>query len=229
MQDKKDISQKIVDYAIWYYLRYFPSINKVKQKLREKFWPESEKGKKYWGIFDDDIEYILTEKMWNILCEKQIITSKINNYINKWKNNFYIKSKLYEKGFVKSEYEEILVNDFNSENSSILNYEKVYKQINTLYKKNKSKNYIRNKFIENNFDRELVEEILIEIFINWEDELLNIELEKILRKFSKIQSDSTLCWASDILEKLDFKEKQKITQKLVWKWFNIWDIIEKLK
>jgi len=217
MQEKKEISQKIIDYAIWYYLRYFPSINKVKQKLNEKFWPESEKGKKYWGIFEDDIEYIISEKMRNILCEKQIISSKINNYINNWKNIFYIKSKLYEKGFIKPEYEEILINDFNIEESSILDYEKVYKQINILYKKNKSKNYIRNKFIENHFDRELIEDILSEIFINWEDELLKIELEKILRKNHYG------------LEKLDFKEKQKITQKLVWKWFNIWDIINLLK
>jgi hypothetical protein len=37
MQNKKEISQKIVNYAIWYYLKYFPSINKIKQKLREKF------------------------------------------------------------------------------------------------------------------------------------------------------------------------------------------------
>jgi len=37
VEEKKDISQKIVDYAIWYYLRYFPSINKLKQKLNEKF------------------------------------------------------------------------------------------------------------------------------------------------------------------------------------------------
>ena len=214
MQEKNEISQKIVDYAIWYYLRYFPSINKVRQKLREKFWPESEKWKKYWWIFEDDIEYIISEKMRNILCEKQIITSKINNYINKWKNTFYIKSKLYEKGFIKYEYEEILINDFNIEESSILNYEKVYKQINILYKRNKSKNYIRNKFIENNFDRELIEDILDDIFIDWENESLKIELDKILRK--KHYS----------LEKIEFKEKQKITQKLVWKWFNIWDIIE---
>jgi hypothetical protein len=31
------ISQKIIDYAIWYYLKYYPSVTKLKQKLREKF------------------------------------------------------------------------------------------------------------------------------------------------------------------------------------------------
>ena len=223
MQEKKEISQKIVDYAIWYYLRYFPSVNKVRQKLRQKFGPKSEKGKKYWWIFEDDIEYIISEKMKNILCEKQIITSKINNYINKWKNTFYIKSKLYEKWFKKEEYEEILLNEFNIEEKSILDYDKIYKQINTLYNKNKSKNYIRNKFVENSFDRELVDSILDEIFINWEKENLKIELDKILRKLNK---DNTSLRAEGfstlLLEILDFEEKQKIIQKLLYKgfWYN---------
>jgi transposase-like protein len=31
------ISQKIIDYAIWYYLRYYPSRKKLSQKLEEKF------------------------------------------------------------------------------------------------------------------------------------------------------------------------------------------------
>jgi SOS response regulatory protein OraA/RecX len=166
--------------------------------------------------------------MRNILCEKQIITSKINNYINKWKNTFYIKSKLYEKGFVKDEYEEIFNSEFNVEEKSILNYEKVYKQINILYKKNKSKNYIRNKYIENSFDRELIESILEDIFVDWEEKSLKIELDKILRKLNK-QRTEALCWQNEfksILDKIDFKEKQKITQKLVWKWFNFWEVIE---
>ena len=223
VQEKKDISQKIVDYAIWYYLRYFPSINKLKQKLNEKFWPNSEKGKKYWWIFEDDIEYIIFDKMWSILCEKQIITSKINNYINKWKNTFYIKSKLYEKWFIKSEYEEILNNEFNIEKASILNYEKVYKQINTLYKKNKSKNYIRNKFVENSFDAELVDSILSEFFEEWNNENLIYELEKILRK---LQGAKDPCWNSEYIENLDFKQKQKIIQKLLSKWFWYWEIKE---
>lgn len=32
-----EISQKIVDYSIWYYLKYYPSPRKLEQKLREKF------------------------------------------------------------------------------------------------------------------------------------------------------------------------------------------------
>jgi hypothetical protein len=43
----KKISQKIIDYAIWYYLKYYPSPRKLAFKLKMKFGPDSEKGKKY--------------------------------------------------------------------------------------------------------------------------------------------------------------------------------------
>jgi len=38
-----EISQKIIDYAIWYYLKYYPSPKKLRFKLKEKFGPDSEK------------------------------------------------------------------------------------------------------------------------------------------------------------------------------------------
>jgi len=66
--------------------------------------------------------------------------------------------------FNSEEYSEILVKDFDSDNSSLLNYEKAFKQINTLYKKNKSRNFIRNKFVERSLDAELVDSILSEFF-----------------------------------------------------------------
>ena len=49
-KNSMEISQKIVDYAIWYYLKYYPSPRKLTQKLLEKFWEKSENGKKYWWI-----------------------------------------------------------------------------------------------------------------------------------------------------------------------------------
>lgn len=92
-----EISQRIIDYAIWYYLRYYPSPKKLRLKLKMKFWPESEKGKKYWGIKEDEIEYILTEKLRNIIQEVEVIQSKIRVYIGKWKSKLYIKQKLFER------------------------------------------------------------------------------------------------------------------------------------
>ncbi len=92
-----EISRKIIDYAIWYYLRYYPSPKRLRQKLRMKFWPDSEKGKKYWGISEEEIEYILVEKLRNIIQEKEVIQSKIRVYKDKWKSKQYIKQKLYER------------------------------------------------------------------------------------------------------------------------------------
>ncbi len=91
------ISQKIIDYAIWYYLRYYPSPQKLREKLKEKFWPESEKGQKYWWIGEDEIDFIINEKLKNIIQEDEVIKAKIRNYISKWKSKLYIKQKLFER------------------------------------------------------------------------------------------------------------------------------------
>ena len=91
------ISQRIIDYSIWYYLRYYPSPKKLEHKLRMKFWPDSEKWKKYWWITDEEIEYILSEKLRNIIQEIEVIQAKIRSYKNKWKSKLYIKQKLYER------------------------------------------------------------------------------------------------------------------------------------
>ncbi len=222
MTEKKEISQKIVNYAIWYYLKYFPSVWKVRQKLTQKFWPESEKGKKYWGIFDEDIDYILKEKMWNIIVEKEIIASKIQNYIDKGKNLNYIKSKLREKLFVEEEYMEILQNQFNCDNQSILNFEKIYKQIIILYKKNKSKNYIKQKFVERPFDAEWVESILNEVFVEWEMESLKTEFHKIIKTplyFWENWNNEVEEYVKKYVWWLSFQNRQKLTQKLLGKWF----------
>jgi len=92
-----EISQKIIDYAIWYYLRYYPSPKKLKEKLKEKFWPNSEKGQKYWWIGEDEIDFIVNEKLKNIIQEDEVIKAKIRNYISKWKSKLYIKQKLFER------------------------------------------------------------------------------------------------------------------------------------
>lgn len=92
-----EISQRIIDYSIWYYLRYYPSPQKLRLKLKMKFWPDSEKWKKYWWISEDEINYIITEKLRNIIQEEEVIQSKIRVYIWKWKSKLYIKQKLFER------------------------------------------------------------------------------------------------------------------------------------
>ena len=198
-----EISQKIVDYAIWYYLKYFPSKKALEKKLFEKFWPNSEKWKVYWWIWEKEIDFILNQKMSSIIFEEEVAKSKIRNYIEKNKNFSYIKTKIFQKYFDKELVLLILREEYNFENETLLNEEKLKKQIILLKQKGKSKNYIKNKFLERSQDKDLVENILSEVFCDWELENLKKEYEKIKNKWF---------------------DKQKIFQKLFSKWFNYEDI-----
>lgn len=198
-----EISQKIVDYAIWYYLKYFPSKKALEKKLFEKFWPNSEKWKVYWWIWEKEIDFILNQKMSLIIFEEEVAKSKIRNYIEKNKNFSYIKTKMFQKYFDKELVLLILREEYNFENETLLNEEKLKKQIILLKQKGKSKNYIKNKFLERSQDKDLVENILSEVFCDWELENLKKEYEKIKNKWF---------------------DKQKIFQKLFSKWFNYEDI-----
>jgi len=91
------ISQKIIDYAIWYYLKYYPSPKKMFLKLKQKFWPNSDKWQKYGWISDEEINFIIKEKLKNIIQEEETIKSKIRVYIWRWKSKQYIKQKLFER------------------------------------------------------------------------------------------------------------------------------------
>ena len=198
-----EISQKIVDYAIWYYLKYFPSKKALEKKLFEKFWPNSEKWKIYWWIWEKEIDFILNKKMSSIIFEEEVAKSKIRNYIEKNKNFSYIKTKMFQKYFDKELVLRILREEYNFENETLLNEEKLKKQIILLKQKGKSKNYIKNKFLERSQDKDLVENILSEVFCNW-------ELENLKKEYDKIKNT----WF----------DKQKIFQKLFSKWFNYEDI-----
>lgn len=198
-----EISQKIIDYAIWYYTKYFPSKEWLKRKLEEKFWPNSEKWKIYWWINDEEINFIVDEKLKSIIFEKQVARTKIKNYVEKNKNLSYIKNKMFQNFFDKDLVLSILSEEYNFENETLLSEEKLKKQIFSLKQKWKSKNYIKQKFLERSQDRELVEKILEEFFQDWEYENIKKEYEKIENK-----------WFS----------KQKIMQKLFAKWFNYSEI-----
>lgn len=105
-----EISRKIIDYTIWYYLKYYPSPKKLKQKLNEKFWPNSPNWENYWWINSEEIEYILNEKLRNIITEEEVIKSKIRIYKDKWKSKLYIKQKLFSRQEDK-ELSEIFLNE----------------------------------------------------------------------------------------------------------------------
>ena len=197
-----DISQRIIDYAIWYYLRYYPSTNKLAQKLKYKFWPDSEKWKKFWWISEDEIFYILNEKLRNIIQEPEVCRSKINNLIWKNKNVSYIKNNLRQKMFEPEMIEEILQTEFQYQEQSILSSDKIEKKIIELKRKWKSIWYIKNKLIERDLDKELVNNIIAEYFPQGDFENLQSEYDRYEWRY----------------------EKQKIIEKLIRKWFYYGDI-----
>lgn len=132
------ISQRIIDYAIWYYLKYYPSVNRLKQKLKLRYGPESEKGLKYWWIGVEEIEYIISEKLKNIIVEEEVIVSKIRSYKNRGKSKLYIKQKLFERQENKDLIDKYLQEAF-------IDWE--LEQIKKEFEKIKS-GYNRNKIIE---------------------------------------------------------------------------------
>jgi len=213
------ISQKIIDYAIWYYLKYYPSIGKLKQKLVQKFGPDSSNWEKYGWINSEEIEYVIKENLRNIINENEVLKAKIKNFVDRWKNKNYIKSNLLQKGFIKDEIDEIFIQNFDTDNNTILDKFIVKKKILNLKSKGKTRNYIRQKFIENSFDKEMIEDILDEIFLEIDEEkILLWEIEIICNKLN----------ISNLTE-LDYKTRQKHIAKLLSKWFSYSGIIEYMK
>ncbi len=125
------ISQKIIDYAIWYYLKYYPSPKKLAQKLKQKFWPDSVKWQKYGWIIDDEINFIIKEKLKNIIQEEEVIKSKVRSYKNKWKSKLYIKQKLFQRQENKELIEKFLEESFKTWELDLikLEYKKIIKKI----------------------------------------------------------------------------------------------------
>lgn len=196
------VSQKIVDYAIRYYLRYYPSTEKLRRKLKEKFGPDSEKWQKYGGVTPEQIEYILKEKLRNIIEEEAVVRAKIKLYQLRNKNLRYIQNSMKQKLFEWEMVEKILQEEVLEEWKSILNPQKLQKQIELYFKKGKSKLYVRQRFIERSEDRELVESIIQEVYGENEIQALQKEYEKIKHKW----------------------DNQKTKEKLLRKWFHYGDI-----
>jgi len=170
MNNKAYSLQRLKDYALWYYFRYYPSNNRLLQKLREK-WT------------DEDAESIFWE-IKHLLLEDQIISSKIDNYIFRNKNYRYIRQKMREKLFPQEKTENYL-EKYISTDKSILDEDFLRRKIEIFISKGKSRYYIFQKLWETKQDREVLETILLEYFSDWEKENILREYEKIKNKYEK--------------------------------------------
>ncbi len=185
------------NYALNYYLRYYPSIKKFREKLLKKSW------------WDEKIVKEIIDSMENIIVEKLVIESKIRVYITRNKNLSYIKSKLFEKWFEKEEYEKILENNYNLD-ETLLDADYIKRKILDYKNKWKSRNYIFQKLFERKQDKDLINESLDQIYTK-EDELENIKKE-----YQNLTSNHTKSFSGT--------EKNKIIEKLIRKGFNYGEI-----
>ncbi len=169
-KEKKYSPQRLRDYALWYYFRYYPSDARLLRKLQEK-------GR------EEDAEKIYQD-LKHLFTEDQIIASKIDNYIFRNKNYRYIRQKMREKLFPREKVESYLEKYINS-GESLLTEGFLRRKIEILISKGKSKYYIFQKLWETKQDREVLETLLNEYFSNWESENILREYEKIKHKYDK--------------------------------------------
>ncbi len=103
---KKNSNENLKNYAIWYYLKYFPSIKKLEQKLLLK---------------SNNVVIVnkILKEIYNIFVEENIIYSLIKTYYEKWKNQNYIKNNLKLKLFDSTIIEKSLKKFFSNGTSNL--------------------------------------------------------------------------------------------------------------
>jgi len=143
--------QRCKDYALWYYFRYYPSINRLKNKLNEK------------TLHNQDLVNRVFEDIWNLFNDIPVLESRVQNFLFRNKNKNYIKTNLRQKLFNIDEIQNIL-NKFTTEGESLLDEYFIRRKIEQLRFKNKSISYIKNKLIEQPEDKEKVNNLILEIY-----------------------------------------------------------------
>lgn len=178
--------QRCKDYTLWYYFRYYPSINRMRSKLNEKTLHNQELVDR---VFDD---------IWNLFDDIPVLESRVQNLLFRNKNKNYIRTNLRQKLF-NSEDIQVILNKFTVQGESVLDKFFIQRKVEQLKMKNKSIHYIKNKLIEQPEDRDLVNNIILEIY--WEKG----ECEELKNELMKLTTKGI--------------DTQKIIQKLLQKWF----------
>lgn len=163
----------LYNYWLWYYLKYFSSRWKVREKLIEKSWNNFELTEK------------VLEKMEVIIEEEANTRARIKHLLFRNKNINYIKTNLYQKKYDKEIVEKLLKEEFIKEDESLLSESFLIKKVSDYKDKGKSRQYIFSKLIERKPDKALLETILDKVFLEWDNENLLREYEKIKGKFEK--------------------------------------------
>jgi SOS response regulatory protein OraA/RecX len=99
------------NYAEWHYTRYFPSI----QVLREKILKKSQ---------DEDMTDTVMNTLQPLFVEKNIIESRVHEYISQGKTRYFIRQKLSQKKF-----DTLLVEESLSQVKDLLHDPETYRKV----------------------------------------------------------------------------------------------------
>lgn len=138
-------------YALWYYFRYFPSVKRLQEKMLEKAKDQKLVEKVYKDIV-------------HLTQEKQVMIDKIHIYLIRNKNLNYIRQQLMVKGFEKDMIGEILEEYFLQDGKSLLQENSLFIKIQNYKSSHKSLRFIRQKFIERPEDKDVVEEVISQVY-----------------------------------------------------------------
>lgn len=191
--------ESLMNYAGWYAMRYFPSLQKLREALMKK------------SLDNEIIVNTVIEEMSAYISEERTVDSLVRMYTEQSKTRQYIEQKLQAKKFAKDLILAIL--DIYKESFISWNiYEQTITQkVLSYIQKNKSRRYIIGTLTQKypNFKQNITN--LIDIL--FPDEIVAIE-EELIKLTKKL----------DIKNQ---KERQKIIQKLSMKGFS-YDRIKKV-
>ncbi|MDD2891697.1 MAG: RecX family transcriptional regulator [Candidatus Gracilibacteria bacterium] len=191
--------ETLLNYAAWYAMRYFPSLQKLRESLMRKSANNT----------------VLTEKvmqqMSEYISEERIVDGLVRMYVEQSKTRPYIEQKLHLKKFGN----EIIVTTLESYRDSFVSWntyeQTITRKIHDYLAKNKSRKYISGTLVQKypNFKREIA--TFLDTVVPDETEAVREEFQKLAQKYSLT----------------DRKEQQKIIQKLSMKGFS-YDAIKKV-
>ncbi len=191
--------ESLLNYAAWYAMRYFPSLQKLRESLMKK------------SMNNELIVDRVMKQMSEYISEERTVDGLVRMYVEQSKTRPYIEQKLKLKKFGK----EVIHSTLESYADSFVSwnaYEQVIsRKLNNYLEKNKSKKYIIGTLTQKypNFKHELIQLL---------EEAAPDEMEVVQQEFLKLSKKHDVT---------DRKEQQKIVQKLCMKGFS-YDTIKKV-
>lgn len=191
--------ESLMNYAAWYAMRYFPSLQKLREALMKK------------SMNNQILVESVMKEMSQYISEERTVDGLVRMYIEQSKTRSYIEQKLKLKKF-GNDIIVITLESYKDSFISWINYEQVItRKMSDYLEKNKSKRYIIGTLVQKypNFKTEIVALL---------DEISPDETNIVFEEYRKLSRKH------DVTNR---KEQQKVVQKLSLKGFS-YDIIKRV-